>query len=582
MQGSVGNEPKIRFESQGGWLENAGIVGLARILGKDCYSIEGNSLLVKIEALNNFAQNYFKFFINEYGRQTRLVRITNEGAAEKLAKWKALDVDAVDPKVIYNQLENWYKNYLKYYVDSGSFKKISSLAPPAFDVKATLKECSQELKNLKKLQKNKQEFNKALQQLVGKLLNFTNYFQHTKFNNLDLKDYFMAKTLSYVVINNAWSGISFLNPQAKTADLYQDYEDTFVKPVIEYLKADHQKDVYQCAACGRPLKKQEYPYSFLNGLGYDVNRKTSNAWLFNNDQFMCPICRLMYTAVSAGFNYNMQHQGIFINQNQDIATLISVNGKVLTELERAVERKQLVSPWRAFAQSFQEMFVDSSKYSLADIQVVNYQDGQYSFNLVPKRIANVLKKANDKQAFVSSSGQVFTLLSALNSAYIKNFHGQSSASLYEEMLKRLLISMNLNSLISDTLQLKIVRNPDLHINVYQIYNLIQINLLYFKEMSDLALTDEELKKMRGSGKNLGEGYDNENKRQSLAYQLLQALKTQNNDQFMNLLLNAYLYQKKLVPKNFIRKMSSQEEFNQLGYAFIAGLIPNIEKPKEEK
>lgn len=421
MQGSVGNEPKIRFESQGGWLENAGIVGLARILGKDGYSIEGNSLLVKMEALNNFTQNYFKFFINEYGRQTRLVRITNEGAAEKLAKWQALDVDAVDPKVIYNQLENWYKNYLKYYVDSGSFKKISSLAPPAFDVKATLKECSQELKNLKKLQKNKQEFNEALQQLAGKLLDFTNYFQETKFNNHNLKDYFMAKTLSYVVINNAWSGISFLNPQAKTADLYQDYEDTFVKPVIEYLKADHQKDVYQCAACGRPLKKQEYPYSFLNGLGYDVNRKTSNAWLFNNDQFMCPICRLMYTAVSAGFNYNMQHQGIFINQNQDIATLISVNGKVLTELERAVERKQLVSPWRAFAQSFQEMFVDSSKYSLADIQVVNYQDGQYSFNLVPKRIANVLKKANDKQAFVSSSGQVFTLLSALNSAYIKNF-----------------------------------------------------------------------------------------------------------------------------------------------------------------
>lgn len=582
MQGSVGNEPKIRFESQGGWLENAGIVGLARILGKDCYSIEGNSLLVKMEALNNFAQNYFKFFINEYGRQTRLVRITNEGAAKKLAEWKNLDADTIDPKVIYNQLENWYKNYLKYYVDSGSFKKISSLAPPAFDVKATLKECSQELKNLKKLQKNKQEFNEALQQLAGKLLNFTNYFQETKFNELDLKDYFMAKTLSYIVINNAWSGISFLNPQAKTADLYQDYEDTFVKPVIEYLKADHQKDVYQCAACGRPLKKQEYPYSFLNGLGYDVNRKTSNAWLFNNDQFMCPICRLMYTTVSAGFNYNMQHQGIFINQNQDIATLISVNGKVLAELERAVERKQLVSPWRAFAQFFQEMFVDSSKYSLADIQVVNYQDGQYSFNLVPKRIANVLKKANDKQAFVSSSGQVFTLLSALNSAYIKNFHGQSSASLYEEMLKRLLISMNLNSLISDTLQLKIVRNPDLHINVYQIYNLIQINLLYFKEMSDLALTDEELKKMRGSGKNLGEGYDNENKRQSLAYQLLQALKTQNNDQFMNLLLNAYLYQKKLVPKNFIRKMSSQEEFNQLGYAFIAGLIPNIEKPKEEK
>jgi CRISPR-associated protein Cst1 len=150
------------------------------------------------------------------------------------------------------------------------------------------------------------------------------------------------------------------------------------------------------------------------------------------------------------------------------------------------------------------------------------------------------------------------------------------------MLKLLLVSANLNSLISDVLQLKIVRHQDLHVTVEQIYNLIQINLIYFKEMSNLVLTDEELRKMRGSGKNLGDGYANTNKRQTLAYRLLQALKIQNNDQFMNILLDAYLYQKKLVPKNFIQKMNSPEEFNQLGYAFIAGLIPNDNKNEEEK
>lgn len=575
MQEVVDTDQEICFKSQGGWLENAGIIGLIRILDDADYSIKENFLYIKMEALRAFTEKYFNFFIKIYGEQTRLARIISY--KDKLAKWQALADSEIDPETVYSQLDNWYKSYLKYYVVSGSFKKISSLIPPNFDSTEVLKNCSKELQKLKKMKKDNPGFNKILQQLIPKLQQFINYFSVPK-----AQKYFMAKTLSYIIINNAWSGISFLNPQTKTADLYQDYEDTFVRPVIEYLKADHQKDVYQCATCGRPIKKQEYAYSFLNGLGYDVNRKTSNAWLFNNDQFMCPICHLMYSAVSAGFNYDTRHQGIFINQNQDISLLKNANNKIILEMKRAVEKEQFISPWRAFALSFQEMFAKSSSYTLADIQVVSYQNGQYRFNLVSKKIASVLKKAGEEELPVSSGQKTVTLLSVLNSAYIKNFQGKSSLQIYDALLKCLLVSANLNSLISDVLQLKIVGNQDLHVTVEQIYNLIQINLIYFKEMSNLDLTDEELRKMRGSGKNLGDGYANTNKRQTLAYRLLQALKIQNNDQFMNILLDAYLYQKKLVPKNFIQKMNLPEEFNQLGYAFIAGLIPNDNKNEEEK
>lgn len=561
---------EISFKSQGGWLENAGIVGLMRILDEADYRVNDNCLFVKMKALDHFADKYFGFFIKAYGKQTRLARII--AYKSKLQNLLDSDDNGLELETIYGQLENWFKNYLKYYIGSGSFKKISGLIPPKFDIKELLKDCGKDLQQLKKLQKDQQEFVKVLQQLIPKLQQFVDYFLEPS-----AQKYFMAKTLSYIVINNAWSGVSFLNPQTKTADLYQDYEDTFVKPVFEYLKADHQKDVYQCATCGRPMKKQEYSYSFLNGLGYDVNRKTSNAWSFNNDQFMCPICHLMYSAVSAGFNYNTQHQGIFINQNQEIELLKNANNKIILEMKRSVEREQVISPWRAFALSFQEKFAESSSYTLADIQVVSYQSGQYRFNLVSKKIADVLKQAsnplNKKTTFLDSPRTV-TLLSILNFAYIKNFQGQSSMQIYDAMLQRLLVSANLNSLINDVLQLKIVKNQNLHISVSQIFNLIQINLIYFKEMSNLTLADEDLRKMRGSGKFLREGYDNTNKAQTLAYRLLQALKIQNNDQFMNILLDAYLYQKKLVPKNFIQKMNSQEEFNQLAYAFIAGLIPS--------
>ncbi|MFT9270026.1 MAG: type I-B CRISPR-associated protein Cas8b1/Cst1 [Liquorilactobacillus nagelii] len=575
MQKVIDTDQEICFKSQGGWLENAGIIGLVRILDAEDVSIENNSLYVKKKALNYFAEKYFEFFLKIYGGQTRVAKIIDFKV--KIEEWQNIDENKVVPEIIYNQLDNWYKNCLKYYIASGSFKKISSLFPPDFDSTLALKDCSKDLQKMKKLKKNNQGFNEVLQQLIPKLQQFIDYFSIPK-----AKKYFMAKTLSYIVINNAWGGISFLNPQTKTPDLYQDYEDAFVKPVVEYLKADHQKDVYRCATCGRPIKKQKYSYSFLNGVGYDTNRKTSNAWLFNNDQFMCPLCHLMYSAVSAGFNYDNRHQGIFINQNQDIELLKNANNKIILEMKRAVEKEQIISPWRAFALSFQEMFAKSSSYTLADIQVVSYQNGQYRFNLVPKKIASVLKKASEKELLFSNGPKTATLLSVLNSAYIKNFQGQSSLQIYDAMLKLLLVSANLNSLISDVLQLKIVRHQDLHVTVEQIYNLIQINLIYFKEMSNLVLTDEELRKMRGSGKNLGDGYANTNKRQTLAYRLLQALKIQNNDQFMNILLDAYLYQKKLVPKNFIQKLNSPEEFNQLGYAFVAGLIPNDNKNEEEK
>ncbi|GAJ25657.1 hypothetical protein JCM15457_533 [Liquorilactobacillus sucicola DSM 21376 = JCM 15457] len=77
---------------------------------------------------------------------------------------------------------------------------------------------------------------------------------------------------------------------------------------------------------------------------------------------------------------------------------------------------------------------------------------------------------------------------------------------------------------------------------------------------------------------IAKGYKaNPNKAKTLAYQLLQALKIQNQETFMNKLLNCYLYQQKIVPTEFVQQMGKPEEFNQLGYAFVAGLISKEEE-----
>ncbi len=65
------------------WLENAGIVGLMRILKNNpryrkSYKEKENTLEVNLKVFNNFSDLYFNFFIKNYGQATRYWRIINE------------------------------------------------------------------------------------------------------------------------------------------------------------------------------------------------------------------------------------------------------------------------------------------------------------------------------------------------------------------------------------------------------------------------------------------------------------------------------------------------------------------------
>jgi len=58
----------------------------------------------------------------------------------------------------------------------------------------------------------------------------------------------------------------------------------------------------------------------------------------------------------------------------------------------------------------------------------------------------------------------------------------------------------------------------------------------------------------------------------ISYRLLNSLKTNNTDSFMDTLLNCYLYAKLPVPEVFLNALRSEEQFKTIGYAFVAGLI----------
>ncbi|MEK3530376.1 hypothetical protein AAA431_11555, partial [Lactobacillus crispatus] len=96
------------------WLENAGIVGLTRILPKDKYEGDWNTLSVSTDELDNFANDYFSFFVKKYGKYIRYQQIVS--MKDQLQNWQDDEFDNFDE----NNLEillKWFDSTLKYSVN---------------------------------------------------------------------------------------------------------------------------------------------------------------------------------------------------------------------------------------------------------------------------------------------------------------------------------------------------------------------------------------------------------------------------------------------------------------------------------
>lgn len=570
------------------WLENAGIVGLTRILKanpryRGSYKEKENTLEVDPKVFDNFSDLYFNFFIKNYGQATRYWRIVSEENFLKSLKENGFkDFDNKKLK----ELTDWFDNVLKYSVNSASYKKVIKFINSDYDIKAEVKDCNKKIRTLNKknfLTESPEEAKEILQELINQLLKAIEYFSTDQ-----ARKYFPAKTLSYTVINKAWNGVSFLNPQAKNLDFYDDYQNYFVAPVQKYLQEDHSKDKYICSTCGRPIKRLEYSYGFLNDMGYDLNRKTSNAWNFKNDLYICPVCQFLYSLVPAGFTYNMASQGIFINENSSIRNLQGKNDATFNSMMRDIRSNTQTSPYRAFSAAFRDAEASGQNAALANIQLITYNNDHYNFQIIPIVASKVLIKAVEKKYTVKQTGEVKSYLANLYNAGISNFRDAGYYSILDNVLNCLFNNTNLFSIIQELELLKVGNTAGCYYNTFQIMTVIRMNGWFLNELhkyrrseNPMKVEEDKLTKARGCGMHVRMGYDNENKAKTLAYKMLEAIRANSTDRFMELLLNAYLYLDKTVPKIFIETQSNTEVFKEYAFAFIAGLIgsSNAEQDK---
>lgn len=545
----------------GDWQWNASIIGFINIVGLENVSfVGGDTVEFSTDILDRFEDKYFAYLIQAYEKTLSWFKIVSY--MDKLNGYKESSFENFDLKAL--QGLNTYIKDVKRYIKSNSYKAAYDL----IDLDVDMLSLEKKLVTIKE-PKSQQQFNEDKSKVIFEVKQVFDILREIiEFcDSKDGKRYIGAKNVIYSVINNAWNGISFLNAQTKEKDVYVDYKTYFVDAVFDYQQNDHSKYKYNCFICDSSIKDMSNDMSFLNATGFDVARKSSHVWDFQNDIAICPVCKLVHSCLPAGMTY-IYDRGIYVNANFSVEDALKINYKIKKDILSLSE----VGPrsvYRSLVGAMHEKENNTAKYELADIQVVRYENENYRFNILSRKMLQIIV-ASEKE-----------LNSLIKTSFSEN---GLKVQIYDEVISRIFNNQNLFTLIHRMLHYKLSDSSKCYFNGTHVNHLLKINQRIYIGLGGIkvekALDQEQwnndlVKYANSAGYHLREDYSDKgsaNKVPGICYRLLNALKTYNENMFMDVILNCYLYIKKPVPKIFIDVLGKEQSFSTMGYAFVAGLI----------
>ena len=582
------------------WLFNAGLLGFINILGEEARNngeleIDDKNRLIRFspKVLENFEYKYFDFFIKRYGKTLTYGKILEfekyidefEENGEKIRSINELEM--INDKItFFKEKVKRSESYKKAYdfIEKNGTNKILGL--------------EKELKKIKEPKGNIDEISKDdVKNNIKIMKEIIDFFKKKITDkNGNVKNYLAAKNIAYVIINNAWSSVSFLNQKNADKDIYEEYKSYFVEPVLEYVNADKSKFKYKCAISNMSMKNYNYKNTlgFLNDTGFDVRRKPSHVWNFVNDFAVTPLVTLIYSCVPAGFVYGAD-KGIFVNANHNIDQLCKINnGIAYNILEDETEEKNINLYKNLLKEIKKEK--DNTKYELSDIQIVKFEEGHYKFTLLSRNILKLLSENKER------------LDNLLNKCYSIE---KRYTYLYDTAITELLNNENLFLLINKLCYYKIskINNTSktktkikLYYKLKNIEDLLKINLDYIRRLNKMdnqgivekeeskktseELTEKDIFYIRRDAMIFREEYirksGNDKKIGSLLYRLQNALRINNVDMFMDALISAHAYAGKNISSLFAKALLNDENFQTLGHGFLLGLLGEDKSKNENK
>lgn len=541
------------------FLYNAGIVGFIQVLenskseiDKD-YIINEQDLSISKKFLKkaDLSQLYIDSMIKNFGDKSTISEtfknidylISKEGIEEKEFNSKINSIiDSLSSNSIKTGCETLQSNGLKIKIQE----------------------------NINNIKKNKKD--------IDKIKKYLKEIQNDYRNNKEVKQTLLMKNIMYAKIQPFWSNKAFLNPQKSKKDLKNEFYETFEKPLKSII--EETKGKYNCITCGMQTSSS-MDTTFLFEVGVDTGRKKSAFWNCNPDSFICPICSFIYACSPLGFR-DIGNLMFFINQNDSIKTLISMNiaGRIIDEKKDAhyIAYNTIINK-----------ALDEKMKELNSIQVIIRNKNGYSFNTIGYDTLKIIKSIKGELEVISKSYLIIPKdnrfdIYKICLENILNFRNQWNLiylllmNFEKDGEKGYTINYTVKTIFT-ILKIQIKQN---HIFREDINMNDKINLSYIACKSG----DEMRRIIIGvnNDRNLLDMEEKEadNKLRGLVYQLINSIHTSNIDLFLSNITRLYTGMNLTIPNIFTRIFERDEDFKEIGYAYVLGLKGAYYNNKEKE
>lgn len=562
------------------FLFNAGIIGFIQVLetlkakeGKD-YIIKGQVLKVSKAFLSDtdLAQGYIDAVCKKFGEKTKIYNtienikylINNKDIYKKLDKeTKNLQTEPLTENSIKTnskKKEKKEKSRLDNIIDSLTAASIKTGC-------ATMN--ANGLKN--SIQHNIEKIDKTNGKPDSTLILLKNILSDLEKD--EIKKTLFMKNIIYTKIKLFWDGVSFLNKQNASNKVKDEFYKSFELPLKDVVK-NTKEEKYRCITCGVNTSNK-ISTSFLFEVGIDANRKKSAFWNQTPDAFLCPLCNFIYSCSPLGF-IDMSSNMIFVNQNDSIETLKNMNATI-EFLDNDKNKKY------NFYNTIIQRALSIKTKELSSIQIINRNEKHYSSNIIGEDILHIIK-TREKE------------LKILSGIYIKD-RSDNYIDVFDECLKNIFNNTNQWDLMFILLKSDIKSFNFifliLKIQITQKYNNSEgknvdnkINYSIFASRAGNELRnklgsmgDKEIDATRDSE---NASTDADNKLRGLVYQLVNSVHTGNTDLFFSIVTRLYTSLNLTIPTVFMDIFKGDENFKEIGYAYIIGIKGGYYSSKEKE